>query len=147
MDKSQLYIDMCKKAYEIQTLWHPKKGDWYALSNGEIKICIEDESPRNLTRNQLEISHEDKNVISIIKRIWLPKQDQLIEMSQMPGLRFNRNTLIFLDWANKKGPDRTTPNKKRFDTLEKARLNYLMEFKYKKIWNNSQWYSINNNPA
>lgn len=147
MDKSFKYIEMCSKALEIQEVWQPKKGDWFALPDKKTDICLEDENPRNLTGNCLEISHENKKVVSLTKRVWLPRQDQLIELSQFPGIKFSKNTLIFLKWADKRGPDNFTPNKKRFDTLEKLRLSYLMEFKFKKIWYKEEWYSFENSPA
>lgn len=147
MDKSLKYIEMCEKAVEIQKVWTPSKGDWYALPNKKIQICLEDENPRTLTRNCLEISSENSNVVNLTKRTWLPRQDQLIELSKLPGIRFSRNTLIFLEWANRKGPDDITQNKHRFDTLEKARLSYLMEFKFRKTWYNNTWYPLDNKPA
>lgn len=147
MDKSLEYIRMCDKAVELQKRWIPSKGDWYALPSNKIKICLQDEGPRQLTKTCLEISPENDKVVSITKRTWLPRQDQLIELSQCPRLRFAKNTLIFLEWADKTGPDDITPNKKRFDTLEKARLSYLMEFKFKKIWYNENWFPIEDNPA
>ena len=138
---------MCTKALEIQEIWQPKKGDWFALPDKTTDIGLDDENPRNLTSNCLEISHENRKVVSLTKRIWLPRQDQLIELSQFPGIKFSKNTLIFLQWADKRGPDNFTPNKKRFDTLEKLRLSYLMEFKFKKIWYKDEWYSFENSPA
>jgi len=147
LDKSLLYIEMCEKALELQKKWCPKKGDWYSLSTGKIEICLEDEEPRQLTKNNLEISPENDKVVSITKRTWLPRQDQLIELCQCPGIRFQKNTLIFIEWSNKVGPDLVTRNKHRFDTLEKARLSYLMEFIYKKIWHENNWYPIENKPA
>jgi hypothetical protein len=147
LDKSLQYIEMCEKAVEIQKTWTPSKGDWYALPNKKIEICLEDENPRTLTKNCLEISSDNSNVVNLTKRTWLPRQDQLIELSKLPGIRFSRNTLIFLEWANRKGPDDITPNKHRFDTLEKARLSYLMEFKFRKTWYNNTWYSMDNKPA
>ena len=138
---------MCEKAVEIQKRWQPQKGDWYAIPSREVEICIKDEGPRHLTKNCLEISPDNKKIVSITKRTWLPRQDQLIELSQCPGIRFQKNTLIFLEWANRPGPDLVTPNKHRFDTLEKARLTYLMEFMYKKIWHMDNWYPLENKPA
>jgi len=147
LDKSLKYIEMCEKALEIQQEWIPSKGDWYSLPNKTVEICIEDEMPRTLTKNYLEISSNNKKIITLTKRTWLPRQDQLIVLSKLPGIRFSKNTLIFLNWANRKGPDEITPNKHRFDTLEKVRLSYLMEFKHKKTWYNNSWYPMGKNPA
>jgi len=138
---------MCLKAEEIQKIWIPKKGDWFVLDSGEIDICIEDEKPRKLTKSYHEIAPGNEKIISFTKRTWLPKQEQLVEMSLIPGLTFQKNTLIFFDWSEKTGPDHLTENKHRFTSLEQIRLAYLMEFKYKKTWYKNTWYRLDDNFA
>jgi len=62
MDTSPEYINMCRKATELQEMWKPETGDFYKLP-GHFITCI-----------------VLKNSLIDMDAIWLPRVDQLIEM-------------------------------------------------------------------
>ncbi len=130
---------MCRQAFEIQKNWKPEKGDWYSLADGQVKICVNDDSQ---SKNGFEFSKEDNKIIFLQKKTWLPRQEQLIELSQIPCSNFQKNTFLFLQWADKPSIDKKNPNKKRYNSLEKARLAYIMELKYNKFWYDNMWYNL-----
>jgi hypothetical protein len=79
------------------------------------------------------------SVIHLSKFTWLPRQNQLIEMAQKPGRRYESIVQDFFDWTRQ--PYRSsgkTPGK-LFRSMEKIWLAFVMQQKYRKQWNESFW--------
>lgn len=127
MDTSKEYIDMCKKAKEIQDLWNPSAGDWIYSAEQDRLFCLGDEifddgyvfSPRDYGI-PLRKAYPDI--------IWLPRQDQLQEMVDCWADRdfINREMNYFANWVYFHTDDPTS--------WEKFWLVFVMWVKYKKIW-------------
>ena len=84
MDTSKEYIEMCRKATEIQATWIIKEGDFSIQANDE-KTVDNIHAVGELTTIGNSIEHvycECSNGNSFHQQIWiwLPRQDQLQEM-------------------------------------------------------------------
>ena len=62
MDTSPEYINMCRKAKELQKMWKPETGDFYKLS-GHFITCI-----------------VLKNSLIDVNATWLPRIDQWLQI-------------------------------------------------------------------
>ncbi len=138
MDKSTQYIRMCMQANEIQRLWAYTYGDFYVGENEKICCWLGKSNDNCNVKKGFGIRRTD-GVIHVAKYTWLPRFDQLIEMAQMPGQRFEKTTQAFFDWNKKMYPGSTTTSGKLFRSMEKVWLAYLMCQNYQKIWNGSEW--------
>jgi len=77
-DTTKQNILMCEKAYEIQNLWKPKVGDFYdSRGNSQIKGV---KVLQSLAGGKFRILLYNKNIRSIHRHIWLPRQDQYQKM-------------------------------------------------------------------
>ena len=107
MDTSEQYINMCRRAKELQEMWEPEPGDFYKLP-GHFITCI-----------------VLKNSLIDMDAIWLPRIDQLIELSAMhwsdivdyARLDYNENQLSF----------------------EITMLKIVVYMVYRKRWNGEDW--------
>ena len=118
MDTSKEYINMSKKAVEIQ---HDElhKGDYIEINE---KI--------NLIANTMHYSPADLD-----NAIWLPRQDQLQEMvepKEYNSYRFVRKLNEFVDKYN---AGELTGN----PSMEQLWLAFVMKEKYSKTWNGTDW--------
>ena len=64
------------------------------------------------------------------KHIWLPRQDQLQEMSKIPWRAFD---MLCLEMANPYG------SAKNVETKEQVGLMAIMNLKYTKVWDGEKW--------
>jgi len=103
MDTSETYVKMCQKAKEIQPEYL-NYGDYYIWVSGNWYIWSDD--------NQSKRTEE---------RTWLPRQDQLLELSGLTWKEFDSLCL------SEDAP-----------TKEQAGLRVLMK-KYSKIFNGENW--------
>lgn len=122
MDTTPEYIKMCEKAEEIQLL--------------KIK-------PIHIMQSEADILYEDNDVWYIyvveklkkgwlIKKTWLPRQDQLQEMISPEYLEEDKFMLLdrflnFVDMSN------------RGWSFEQLWLAFVMQEKYGKIWTGEEW--------
>jgi hypothetical protein len=138
MDKSEDYIRMCATAEELQCRWQPAYGDFYVDAESQVRCWISrDPGPVRIKRGY-SICVKD-SVIHLSKFTWLPRQNQLIEMAQIPGRRYESIVQDFFDWTRQ--PYRSsgkTPGK-LFRSMEKIWLAFVMQQKYRKQWNESFW--------
>lgn len=143
MDTSPEYIEMCKKAQEIQTQWNPDYGD-YTVFYSPLLTPIEDDHNKYIhniigfCENSIE---EQSNGV-----IWLPRQDQLMQIIEH---KYNLNInskyktglyRVFAENYRKNGDFIYYYGK----SLEIALLNLIMGLEYNKTWNkeNKKWISI-----
>ena len=143
MDTSELYIDMCRKAVEIQKL------------DLGSKIYNEDEDEEHKLTSFYYLPHAHK--ISILKwdndeghyisggyrdnqsdAVWLPRQDQLQEMvksDEHPHWQLND----FIDSGQADYQQETSDYAKQFTTMEQLWLAFVMKEKFNKVWKNGDW--------
>jgi hypothetical protein len=111
------YIDMCRKAVEIQEL-APEPFPEYAYMFPEEYL---------VTSRGDFYGPTDTN-------IWLPRLDQLIEMLGYDVIDSIDGLHGFINrWYEGELP---------YSTMEQAALAYLMETKYGKTWNGKEWAKI-----
>ena len=109
MDTSEQYINMCRRAKELQEMWEPEPGDFYKLP-GHFITCI-----------------VLKNSLIDMDAIWLPRIDQCIDMD------CSQDTDFFIDCI--KMEDRLEPHA----SAEMKGLAVVMKTIYKKYWNGEDW--------
>jgi len=127
MDRSSNYIRMCEGIEEIQEQWQPEFGDFYvSMSLGLTSPC------------QPIMSDLEKKVsyLKTIKAVWLPRQDQLQEMVienyAMPwDLAIAFSNVLMGENAS---------YFEKFDSMEKLWLAFIILEKYKRKWNDGEWF-------
>ncbi len=163
MDTSEKYIEMCRKAEEIQELFKGAKGDFYAWQAKKNSPLMPGVFGGGLCG---DLDQED---LLLIKEelIWLPRQDQLQEMLIGLESRITRESLevscIFKNarsillgfWEfytdefgvkNKYYANGIFPLNKEngpFDSLEQLWLAFVMREKYDKIRDGGNWIKCN----
>lgn len=141
MDKSQAYITMCDKAQELQNFWIPVHGDFFVGEKGKIEAWVKRvHGKRNLVKN-VRVKFED-GMPSVRRYIWLPRLDQLIELSQMSGKRYEKVTQEFFDWTRTEYHTLSGEPRKIFTSLEQIWLAFVMEKKFGKKWNGQEWIKL-----
>lgn len=139
MDHSKDYIRLCGQAQEIQTMWDGRHGDFYATGADLVKCMVEGCYPFGQIKQGYSVKYENGVLIRIAKCIWLPRLDQLMEMAQTKGRRFEKTTQAFFDWNKQLYNSMERLPKKLFTSLEQLWLCYIMEEKFAKHWNGEQW--------
>jgi hypothetical protein len=138
MDRSQEYIRMCRLAEEIQQRWKRGYGDFYADETGRIQCWIRPPS-RNLTFKQGFSIRVADDVIHLARHTWLPKQNQLIEMAQVPGRRYDSIVQEFFDWTKRPYETLEGTPARLFRSMERVWLAFVMQQKYHKQWDGNRW--------
>lgn len=138
MDKSEEYIRMCAQADEIQCRWQRRYGDFYADAEGRCRCWIsKDPRPQRFKKGFGICVRE--GIIHLTRFTWLPRQNQLIEMAQVPGRRYESVVQDFFDWSKRPyKPLSKTPGQ-LFRSMEKIWLAFLMQQKYNRFWDGSSW--------
>ena len=159
MDTSKEYIEMCRKAVEVQELWEPKMGDYinrrYTLFGEEIDSGIWNERDRNeviiltwassvegyihaITEEGETRTYATQNEGIKSTSIWLPRQDQLQDMirNHHDCTRHNVRSAFYYWYKrdiNKSGGVLETW------TDERLWLAFVMHEKYGKKWDGNDW--------
>ena len=143
MDKSKAYITMCERATEIQQQWSQQHGDFFVGKKGRIECWIAGTHDQRDVRHGREVERTSEEcVIRICKYIWLPKLDQLIEMAQVPGRRYEVTTQVFFDWTRRDYGFMPGQPGRIFSSLEQTWLAFVMQQKFGKGWDGSRWVSF-----
>jgi hypothetical protein len=137
MDKSDRYIDMCRKADDIQHRWHQAYGDFYVDGTGRVTCWIPGKDRRKKLRGGVCITTE-RDVIRLDHLVWLPKLNQLMELAQEPGVRFESMTQRFFSWCKTGYPVGGRLPAEVFSSLEQHWLAFVMMKDHCKGWDNSQ---------
>jgi hypothetical protein len=138
MDKSPEYIRMCGLATEIQRRWQQAYGDFYVGENGRIEVWIPRHRQSVVVKKGFGVRSQH-DVIRIVKYTWLPRQDQLIEVAQERGRRYESVTQEFFDWTKTAyGTDREPPSR-LFRSMEKVWLAFVMHKNHWKKWSAAGW--------
>ncbi|MFH2218141.1 MAG: hypothetical protein ABII68_00585 [Pseudomonadota bacterium] len=138
MDKSSKYIMMCGKAGEIQRQWVQRHGDVFVTDRGKIVYWIDDIHKLQRVKSGFIINAQNE-IIYLSKVIWLPRQDQLIEMAQEPGRSYENVLQIFFNWADTPYETDAEPAKKLFPSMEQIWIAFVMQKNYGKKWKGSAW--------
>ena len=124
MDKSKTYIEMCRRAEEIQDVWVYHPGD-YGYHYRHVFLL---------------------NTVKIEKYryVWIPRQDQLQDMvvdipfcdfgSYSHDATYKEHIGLICDvytFASKFGEPTSS--------MEQLWLAYVMKYRYNKQWNGSAW--------
>jgi len=153
MDTSETYIKMCEKAVEIQKLRlrEGMKSDW---ADGDFcYMARDDRSMDHLYYRGVHIVWNDllpcagyhdydsywPNVPE--DAIWLPRQDQLQEISNWNLWELNWRYAAWLFDIGEDGLCDFHVNHQniQFTSMEQLWLAFVMKEKYNKIWNGDEW--------
>lgn len=148
MDTTPKYIEMCRKATEIQLSWEPANGDFFAYDIVYIVGNYRDDNQQTVRYDGDEFS-QFKECYELIESdicikedaIWLPRQDQLQGM-----LEWTRNgefgiLLIdaFYEFAKSYNP---IPFSDDSMTWEQLWLAFVMKKNFSKVWNGENWITL-----
>ena len=119
MDCSDRYVQMSRKAEEIQRLWAPAEGDMFADELCHVSM---------VNRPILDHLNKSFNQGKRENYVWLPRQDQLQEMV-LPMLEGNCHWMLeecykFI----------TLPYSLQLESMEQIWLAFIMKEKNGKIW-------------
>lgn len=143
MDNSKEYVDMCRKAVEVQRLWKAEVGDWFVTPIGKVDLF-----DKSFYIKENFICDHDiiENELWERKKIyWLPRQDQLQGMVNISKI-FGFYGLI--ETFNKFSTGKTCAfgsenqciaHLKQFKSMEQVWLAYIMWGKYDKKWDGQDW--------
>jgi hypothetical protein len=139
MDKSPQYLRMCEHAAEIQQRWRQSHGDFYADAEGTIRCWIQTDShPPFRMKGGFYIESSD-SVIRMARMIWLPRQDQLIEMAQVRGRTYDSVVLDFYNWTKRPYHHRNQLPGRSFPSMESIWMAFVMQRKFHKKWGGTTW--------
>ena len=132
MDTSKEYIEMCKRAVEVQGLWEPSKGDAYIIGGampgdkhfGVTYLGCCWQKCEGCRFEVEELKYEC---------VWLPRQDQLQRMIWTPIMSNYKSAqdfaCSFVGWVEYcVDPD-----------MEQLWLAFVMYEKYGKKWDDQDW--------
>jgi hypothetical protein len=140
MDKSEDYIRMCATAEELQCRWQPAYGDFYVDAESQVRCWISRGPGPVRIKRGFSICVKD-SVIHLSKFTWLPRQNQLIEMAQTPGRRYESIVQDFFEWTRQPYRGSSKTPGKLFRSMENIWLAFFMQQKYRKQWDGSYWIS------
>lgn len=138
MDKSDEYIRMCAAAAEIQQRWARSYGDFFVDGRGRIRCWLSRNHEEKKFRNGFHVT-VDRGVILLSRYVWLPRQNQLIELAQIPGRRYESITQDFFEWTKRPYDARDEIPAKLFRSMEKIWLAFVMQQKFDKQWDGERW--------
>ena len=128
MDTSQIYIEMCAKAEEIQAAWKPRAGDFYIYG-------------KQWTEHGVEVLGSVYQYVFAPDFIWLPRQDQLQKMMGLPLWRLNFDYSKWLYDVDDNGfcDFHIKHDHLEFTSMEQLWLAFVMWELYKKRWGEIEW--------
>jgi len=127
MDTSKEYIEMCRKAEDIQTLWNFKDGDYIYTSH-------KNNEPSWRVWSGYD-AWDYPCVTSLRDPIWLPRQDQLQDMVIEKYKKHWGNSVMLglmeevVGWGTQY----------TYVSMEQLWLCFVMDERYGKLWNGSEW--------
>lgn len=136
MEEKKLFLDMCRKAKEIQDLWTPKSGDLYLFKSAynPLKLFILSGDIHDVViKRKLMNQH---------LRFWIPRQEDLQnivkELDPEPNELIEDINLMDHFYAWFRNSDR------RIRKLDEAWINFTMGWCFNKKWDfeAKQWTAI-----
>lgn len=138
MDKSDVYIAMCARAEEIQQVWPRAYGDFYLGGQGRVECWLPKHDGHRRIVDGREVRIED-GVVHLAPFVWLPRQDQLIELAQVPHRRYAQTTQDYFDWAKAPYGRSAKPPARLFGSMEQLWLAYVVERRFGRQWEEGEW--------
>lgn len=143
MDTSPEYINMCRKAKELQEKWEPSTGDYCASSTGgcdRILVVIADLNNKFLVAAYPYATYDNTDHLSKQNIKWLPRIDQSLPLIYNTSRgKFCSNNPI----DNLKNILDEYVTGERFMRNDLSEEEYfimvLMYEGYKKLWNGEEW--------
>jgi len=137
MDTSKEYIKMCQKATEIQKLWiglrednETTNGFWFVhRHDGTDEICIIGDAFDHTRTNGCDCC----SGYYVGDTIWLPRQDQLQHLMNPISSDNSTNIQVKSHLINR------FISRNKFKSFERAWLAFIMQEKFKKVWNGEDW--------
>ncbi|TWI64174.1 hypothetical protein LZ24_03160 [Desulfobotulus alkaliphilus] len=142
MDQSRPYQTMCTMAVEIQARWIPAKGDVYLTPQQGNHPCFWSGPEGEDTFRKGFAIRREGNIIFLEARIWLPRLNQLMDLAQIPGIRFQDMTFRFHTWAGKPGEREKDPVMQQYKSLEQLWLAFIMASHFSRQWDGTRWVLI-----
>ena len=131
------------KAHEIQGRWHNQHGDFYLASDKRVNCLVKGVFPFGQIKQGYIVKSESGVLIHISRCYWLPRLDQLMEMAQERGQRFEKTAQAFFDWTKRSYGRKDQPPGQVFVSLEQLWLGYVMQKKFDKCWYEGDWRKLN----
>ena len=138
MDRSPAYIVMCARAAEIQQVWPRAHGDFYAAGDGRVACWLPDQDGRRRIAGGREVRSED-GLVRLVPFVWLPRQDQLIELAQVPHRRYAQTTQDYFDWTKRPYAAGGQTPARLFESMEQLWLAYVMHRRFARKWDGRSW--------
>jgi len=126
MDTSKEYIEMCRKAVEVQEAWEPDVGDW--TDHGTVTIVWSSGAV-----NYISYGGQASNLLPYGDLTWLPRQDQLQGMLVKKYGGIFSVICRFCDWFQHEDYSGETI------TGEQLWLKFVMYELHGKKWDGKQW--------
>jgi len=142
MDRSRTYIRLCAGAQEVQAQWRPAHGDFFVGEERRIQCWVDSVHAGREVRQGFGITRKGDKLISLTPYIWLPRLDQLMELAQVPGRRFESVSQEFYTWAKTDYPIWQQAPSRVFATLEQVWLAFVMQCRQAKVWDGSSWIAL-----
>ncbi|MFP4427996.1 MAG: hypothetical protein ACLFPB_01640 [Desulfovermiculus sp.] len=139
MDRSPKYIQLCTQAEEIQARWVPAHGDFFVAEKGRIECWVDTVHAKRRVQKGFGISRQGEKVICLTPYIWLPRLDQLMELAQIPGRRFEDVSQEFFTWVKTAYASNNELPSNTFTSLEQLWLAFVMQGRQGKVWDGSSW--------
>ena len=151
MDTSKEYVLMCEKAEEIQAIREGvfESGDYTANHNYEW-YNIDEETKKRRYKAEIELCRSTGyTFIRLVdnpfgvKKVWLPRQDQLIDMLVEDGDYYYDALYLLYNWTRggSAPDDWRTKDSRNFTSMEQLWWAFVMKELYSKTWTGSEWES------
>lgn len=141
MDKSQVYINMCKAAPEIQALAPTAQTQIHLWGN------IYSYSTKDDTAFFWRMNTYKDDILDYTIAVWLPRQDQLQDMViNNPRTGLLNMSFFFADFFYDVSTDNNGDplDSLKFTSMEQLWLAFVMQEKYNKSWEEGDWHDIKN---
>ena len=144
---------MCENAHQIQLKWKPQDGDFAYTKGDEVDGGEYSERVSIIWNELMPLGyHNWDDRWYLPSSAWLPRIDQLCDMiknthtigATIQGLYWFYEPEHFCpnsddDFMTCKCADIGIERRKRFNTIEKFALAFVMDEVYKKRWNGFEW--------
>ena len=136
MDTSKQYINMCRKATELQNNHVWQDGDFVVVHDNVLTVLGDDTiTSLSIDLYEYSVCGEVKKLTPLKHRVWLPRIDQLISNWTNP---YDAIESMLHGWPVEY--DET-------ESLEINGIKRVMQFKYNKSWNGEDWTCTSNTTA
>jgi hypothetical protein len=145
MDTSKEYILMCEKAKELQvSIYKHDDNSWfYCLTHKQLSYRNSELESVTCFYNGWDGFHTmiERETQEEIEFIWIPRQDQLQNLWNDDGACC---LMALLNWLASDNNELTYVLPKVSNSLEQLWLAFIMDSKFHKRWNGTDWIVMEN---